>query len=41
MVEKINYEVGLVKLSLQKEYQDKQIEFLEKKKVVDEEYAKI
>ena len=39
--EKINYEVNVVRLALQKEYQDKQLEFLDRKKVVDEEYFRI
>lgn len=39
--EKIDYEVGIVKLSLQQEYQEKNSQFLERKKFVDEEYGKL
>lgn len=37
----IKYEVNLVKLAMQKEYQDKEMLTLEHKKAVDEEYYKM
>lgn len=38
---KIDYEVGVAKLAIQQEYQEKQGEFLSRKKFIDEEYGKL
>lgn len=38
---KIDHEVNVGKLAIQQEYQEKQSEFLERKKFIDEEYGKL
>ena len=38
---KIEYEVGVAKLAIQQEYQEKQSDFLSRKKFIDEEYGKL
>lgn len=38
---KIEYEVNIKKLAMQQEYQNKESEFLSRKKFIDEEYGKL
>ena len=38
---RIDYEVGIVKLSLEQAQQEKEQEFLNRRKFVDEEYGKL